>query len=148
MLSVEIEIIVRNKFSSKYAEYLIRVTKKALQVLKKDKIQVDIFLLGDREITLLNKKFLGKNKTTSVLSFNSGVNFVYPSNQYKRIGEIYLNPSFIKKLAQKTNETGYKKVIARFLIHGLLHLLGYTHKYTRDTIKMQMVENRLSKTIR
>lgn len=83
---------------------------------KKKKIELSIALVGEGRIKELNKKYRRKNRPTDVLSFSYGSS-----------GEIVICPKVIKENAKKYN-SAFKKELARVLIHGILHLLGYSHK--------------------
>ena len=82
------------------------------------------------EIILADDSFMKKN----VLSFPAPKLFPGPHNGGKFLGEIYLNPSFIRKEGEKEEY---------MLIHGLLHLLGYDHKKKSDIISMENMERKL-----
>jgi len=92
---------------------------------------VEIYLINSQKMRFLNKKFRGKDKTTTVLSFEEPRNFILPPSKSKKIGEIYLN-------SQLPNYS-----ITQLLTHGLLHLLGYNHQKKNDRIKMEKAEQKL-----
>lgn len=117
------------------------IGRKLPKVLKKNGIGVEVHLISDSEMKILNRRFLGKNRTTNVLSFNAEPGSVRPdlkkSTHY--LGEIFLAPDC-------ANVRGND---LRFLfIHGFLHLLGYTHKGKRDRIKMEKLEERLCRELK
>lgn len=87
-------------------------------VLKKEKTQLDlsVALVGLKEIKALNGKYRKKNRPTDVLSF-----------QYGNSGEIVICPEVVQTNAKKYQSV-FKKELARVLIHGILHILGYSHK--------------------
>ena len=131
-------------FYSKFepqARILKRFGQRLFSYLKKDNIQLEVYLVGDKEMGFLNRKFRGKNKVADVLSFAADPKFVYPPSRLKRLGEIYLNISYVRK----NDVNGRKLLMSKLFIHGLLHLLGYTHRWKRDRIKMESIENRLIK---
>jgi len=82
------------------------------------------------EIYLVGKAFMDKN----VLAFPASKNFPRPDKKGKFLGEIYLNPDYIKK---------HNEDIFFMLCHGFLHLLGYEHKKKDDRIKMEKKEREL-----
>ena len=95
-------------------QFLIGLAKKVLQGENK-KTELSIVLVGPARIRDLNKKYRRKNKATDVLSF-----------QYDDSGEVVICLSVLKKNAKKFKST-FKKELARVLIHGILHILGYSH---------------------
>lgn len=76
----------------------------------------------------LNKKFRNKDKAADILSFVEPKNFTLPPSKAKKLGEIYL----------KLPPADFP--LNQLVIHGLLHLLGYTHKSKNDTILMEKRE--------
>jgi len=103
----------------------------ALIFLKKKDIHLDLFLFTPSLMEALNKKSREKEGPTTVLSFPDPGTFPHPEVEKKHIGEIYLCP-------QEISERG--ESLDRFAIHGLLHLLGYTHDKKRDTMNMEQAE--------
>lgn len=86
------------------------------------------------EVYLVTSSFMNKN----VLAFPFPENFPSPDIKQKPLGEVYLNPDYIKK----NNEN-----LVYMLIHGFLHLLGYDHKKKNDRIRMQKKESFLLKKL-
>ena len=105
---------------------------------------VEIYLVGD--------SFMKKN----VLSFPAPKNFPRPDigKKYKHLGEIYLNPDYIRKEgsnfefrlpAGQAGISDFPAKLSYMLIHGFLHLLGYDHVNKNDRIIMEKKENQLLK---
>ena len=82
------------------------------------------------EVYLVDRTFMNKN----VLAFSAPRFFNRPDIKQKNLGEIYLNPDYIRK---------NREMMAYMLIHGFLHLLGYDHKKKSDRISMKQKEVRL-----
>ena len=93
-----------------------------------------IFLVSNKKIQSLNKKFRKKDKPTNVLAFPFAKGFPEPKKGKKFLGEIYLSPEYIRD---------HKENIEFMAIHGLLHLLGFNHIKKSDRIKMQSLEKKL-----
>jgi rRNA maturation RNase YbeY len=90
-------------------------------IIKKEKggnPSLNLIFIDNRFIHRLNRKFLKKNRPTNVLAFAGEGDF---------LGEIYISTEYAKKEAQECG-IDFKTEIDRLVIHGLLHLLGYTHK--------------------
>lgn len=102
----------------------------------------DIFLncycITNSAMEQINEKFKKKKGVTTVLSFPaSDIFFSRPefSPNIHYLGEIFIAPLYIQK--EK------KEFIGRYLIHGLLHLFGYTHAVSYDRIEMEKREEML-----
>ena len=129
-------------FGSKKREMttvISQIIREAAKVFKKDNFQVDVCLINNREMLKLNRRFRGRNKLTSILSFPSSTKFLYPKNFLPYQGEIFLNLSSIKKEA-KSNKIPLQQNMAILLIHGLLHLFGFNHKNKKEALKMEARE--------
>ncbi len=84
---------------------------------------VNLELTNDGTIRELNKKYLGRDEVTDVLSFNADI----PS--INLIGDIIIDTNVVKN--QKEDRTVEKELQILFL-HGLLHCLGYDHLSVTD----------------
>src|SRR3989344_1966618 len=79
---------------------------------------VSVVFLGEKEALALNTLYRGKTYVPNVLSF--------PMEELG-LGEIVLCPKVISQDAKKYGIT-FKQELALVFVHGLLHLLGYSHK--------------------
>ena len=118
--------------------YLKKKSAKVLRMLKKDGVSFEIFLVLEKEIKKINRERRNKNRTTNVLSFCEPKNFVYPKEKYKRMGEIFISPDFVKKAGQEIN---------LMLVHGILHLFGFDHIRKNEALKMERKEALLLKSL-
>lgn len=98
-------------------EFLKRVAGKVLEGENKKDAELSVALFGQGRIRELNKKYRGKNQVTDVLAF-SGTG---------GLGELVICLREVKKNAKRFNLT-FETELARVLIHGILHLLGYDHE--------------------
>jgi probable rRNA maturation factor len=161
-------ISLEEKFQ-KFEREIKSTTQKILKILGKNNVWVEIYLINSQKMRFLNKKFRGKNKTTTVLSFKEPQDFILPALKYKKIGEIYLNltnnqqpttynnqqpttynnqqPTTYNNQQLITNNSCQLSVVScRLLVHGLLHLLGYNHKKKSDRIRMEKMEKLVMRT--
>lgn len=75
-----------------------------------------VLIVDDLYIQSLNLQFLGKDRPTDVLAFPLG-------NRW----EIYVSADTAWKEAQERG-ISLEEELARYALHGLLHLMGYDHK--------------------
>jgi len=113
-------------------DFFKKVAKKVLEGEKKNGVDISIALVGQGRIRELNKKYRSKNRVTDVLSFPDSKALldkfkVGPLQKVQGLGEVVICLREIKKNAKKYNST-FEKELARVLIHGILHLLGYDHE--------------------
>jgi probable rRNA maturation factor len=95
---------------------------------------LDIFLLGNKEMTALKARFIKKKTEPNVLSFPEPARFPHPEMKKKYLGEIYLNRDILKRSPERAKA---------LLLHGVLHLLGYDHKKRTDIVKMEALEEKI-----
>lgn len=93
---------------------------------------ISIAFVGQGRIRVLNKKYKGKNRVTDVLSFpESKITFekfrIGPTKKFQGLGEIVICLREVSKNTKK-HSSNLEKELARILIHGTLHLLGYEHE--------------------
>ncbi len=141
------KIIVVNRTQNKNTGEAVRkIIERSLILLRKINILMDVYLVNDDEMKKINGKWRKKNKATNVLTFKEVGNFPHPEfrsqmsdvrgqmSHTKYLGELYLAPHYIKIK---------KEDMKLMVVHGLLHLLGYTHTRKSDTIRMETMEKKL-----
>ncbi|MBN1948329.1 MAG: rRNA maturation RNase YbeY [Candidatus Cloacimonetes bacterium] len=89
---------------------------------------VNLILSSDGSIRELNRKYLGKDALTDVISFSSSNEFT-PS-----LGDIIIDTRVAEQ--QKSNHSLLEEVAYLFL-HGILHLLGYDHLAAASRLQME-----------
>ena len=89
---------------------------------------LSVTLLSDGEIKALNKKHLGHDYVTDVISFP-----LYEEGETP-VGDIYIGFAHVLKQAEAVGVPG-REELARIVIHGTLHVLGHDHP--ADPEKMQ-----------
>lgn len=102
-------------------------------------VEISFCFGNDEFIRALNKKFRGKNKATNVLSFPLEDKFPAPEGAPFALGDIVLASGVVKAEARE----GGKSVLAHtthLLVHGLLHLLGFSHEKEDDADRMEALE--------
>lgn len=117
-----------------------RVKKLISSILKVEKknAELNLVFIDNKKIKKINKTFLGHNFATDVISFA----YNNASLENNISGEIIISVEMAVKLAQKLKCTTEGE-IALYLVHGLLHLLGYNDKVKKDARKMHQREKEL-----
>jgi probable rRNA maturation factor len=81
-------------------------------------LELSVVLVSNPQIRRLNRLFLGRNRVTDVMAFPI-------SNRL--LGEIYVSRDQTRTQARRY-KVSYREELLRLVLHGLLHLLGYTHR--------------------
>ena len=101
-----------------------RETSRAIQSVLKDEsahsLRLSVVFVGSRTIRAMNRRFLGHDYVTDVLAFPLGEE-QEPGAQ----AELYINLDRAKSQAREYR-VSFAEETRRLLIHGTLHLLGYS----------------------
>jgi len=125
--------------------------------LKITEAELGINLVGAREMTLVNETFLQHEGSTDVITFDhssvaasrqSAAVFkkegsgALPRRRYKLHGELFV--CMDEAVAQaKQFGTSWQSEIVRYIVHGILHLLGHDDLKPGLRRRMKREENRL-----
>lgn len=95
--------------------------------LEKKEVELSILITDDIEIQELNKNYRDKDKPTDVLSFSQveGESLLLGANL--PLGDIVISYDTALRQAESL-AVSIEQEIARLLVHGLLHLIGYDHE--------------------
>ncbi|OGX25886.1 MAG: rRNA maturation RNase YbeY [Omnitrophica WOR_2 bacterium RIFCSPHIGHO2_01_FULL_48_9] len=114
---------------------------------------MSLVFVTDDIIKKLNRRFLGRSYATDVLAFDLGEPTVTKKlrrSRTKRIsltGEIVISITTAFRQAKIYKTSPYEEVIL-YIVHGILHLLGYDDHASRDTRLMRKKEQELLAVIR
>jgi len=108
------------------------------------KVTFTLLLSNNKNIKKLNKAFRKKNKSTDILSFPLDKKIKISKNAY--LGDIIISYNYLDK-PRSQDLKSFKEKVAKILIHGFLHLLGFDHKDNKDYSKMLKEENILFKSV-
>ncbi len=102
-------------------KFFLGVAKKILKGENKETESVSIAFVSPSEIQKLNKTYRKKDKPTDVLSFEKVSDFK------DECSEVIICPAIVREKA-KDSKLSLKKELAKIMIHGILHTLGYDHE--------------------
>jgi len=116
------------------------LAKKILVLLKIKNKNLSILFVNDRQIKKLNKIYRKKNSATDVLAFSMQEG-KFPRLNPHILGDIVISVETAHRCADEQNSILIKE-ISLYLIHGILHLLGF-RDYGRSKAKMKRKEKKL-----
>lgn len=111
-------------------QYVALLEQTAVAVLISEKVkkyQINFIMVSDQEIKKLNIKYRKIKRITDVISF-----LVVPE---LFMGDIYISKNRTQKQARKYGNT-WQQELAYLVIHGVLHLCGYTDYDVENKTKM------------
>lgn len=141
------DIRFRNKSKSgvisdyRLRKLAVRVPTYVLELENHLDDEVSIVFIDDEEMRELNMQYRAKDKPTDILSFrlNEGE---FAGISPNVLGDIAISLPIAERQAKEYG-TSIDVELARLLIHGTLHLLGYDHIAPRDAKVMMPLQEQL-----
>jgi probable rRNA maturation factor len=111
-------------------------------------VTVALTFVTDGEMKSLNERYRGVGESTDVLSFplwETDGRFVPPRSWSDLpLGDVVVSPNFVRANAEEEN-IGYNIEMARIVIHGVLHLIGFGHDTDRRGDEMKGLQEEILK---
>lgn len=120
--------------SSTKVESLIKM------ILEKESIETDeiiVHFISKDEITKLHEKFFGDPTPTDCIT--QPIDPPGSKEPYKILGEIFICP----KVAIEYNKDDPYQEVSLYIVHAVLHLLGFKDKTEKEIQKMRQKESKV-----
>ncbi len=118
------------------------MARRVVEAEAADVDEVSIVVGDDELLADLNTQFRGKQRPTDVLSFPMG-----RIGDYFNLGEVVISSDRAVVQARRYGHS-VSAEMARLLVHGLLHLIGYSHGSTATRRRMRSREAEHLKRLR
>jgi probable rRNA maturation factor len=110
----------------------------AAGVLRAERVRdamISITFLSRHAMAALNARHLARRGATDVISFA----FSGDGNRRESpvLGDIYIAPAVARSNAKRFG-IGVREELARLVVHGMLHVLGYEHSEVEDRMTSPM----------
>jgi len=133
--------VLRREGGKKYPAGRVKsVATGILELLKHDRAELSVALIGNSEMRKLNARYRKKNYPTDVLSFPAAQDI--PAG-IRLLGDVIISVDKAKEQAKERGRS-LDEEMTTLLIHGVLHLLGYDHE---RSVKDARIMGRLEKKI-
>lgn len=109
-----------------------RYVRKVLQAEEVDNAAISLVFVDRHRIRKMNRRYLGKNHVTDVLSFGLAADPLE--------GEVYVNLDAARVQGRRYGVT-FGEEMARLIIHGTLHLVGYDDRTVAASREMKDEED-------
>ena len=100
---------------------------------------ISFIFCSDNYLQKINTEFLNHNALTDVITFNY-------TKKNNLVGDVFISAERVKENAKIYN-IKFKEELARVMIHGVLHLIGYNDKKEKEIILMRKLENEFLKIV-
>ena len=121
---------------------LRRITRTLLrELLLQERFDLGICLVSAEEITRLNGEFLDHDTRTDVIAFDYSESIEGAPRSSPLHGEIFICVEMAIQQARRFR-TSWPSELTRYMIHGVLHLLGFEDSRPADRQQMKGVESR------
>ena len=137
--SYEIVLANRQRIRRLDRRILKQIAEFTLHSAKVESAEVGFHFVSAKEMARVHKDFMDIEGSTDVITFDHGGN---PPTMIH--GEIFISIADAVEQAREF-KTSWQSEVARYVIHGILHLLGYDDLNPAARTKMKHQENRLLK---
>jgi len=126
---------------------LKEITEALLAELKITEAEMGVNLVGVREMALVNETFLQHEGPTDVITFDHRNCELQIANCESEIhGELFICVNVAMTQA-KEFKSSWQAEVVRYVVHGVLHLLGYDDLKPALRRRMKREENRLMRLL-
>lgn len=120
------------------------VVKCVLKEEKKEFDEVSVFFVSTEGMCSLHAQYFNDPSPTDCISFPMDSE---SEEGYRILGDVFVCPetanSFLEQAGSPFSKEDIYKETTLYLVHGLLHLLGYDDIEEQDRLKMRIAEKRL-----
>ncbi|QOI96777.1 MAG: rRNA maturation RNase YbeY [Flammeovirgaceae bacterium] len=95
---------------------------------------INIIFCSDSYLAKLNRRYLGHKTLTDTITFQ------YSAPQESIEGDIFISIPRVKENSKKF-KVDFDIELSRVMVHGVLHLLGYSDKSSSDKAIMRLKED-------
>lgn len=113
---------------------IVSYVRRVLRKVNCTRASVTVVFVGSRTCRQLNRRFLSHDYVTDVLSFDLEGGKMLE-------GEVYVNLDRARQQAQEYG-VAFGNEVARLVIHGTLHLVGYDDRRPKDVRAMRSQEEK------
>ena len=134
-------LTLRNRHRTRRVD--LRFLRRIVQALLRDThqeeaIDLGVYLVAAAEMTRFNETFLRHQGSTDVITFN----YSEPPGPPGLHGEIFVCLDEAVSQARRFHTT-WQSELVRYVVHGVLHLLGWDDRDTRARRRMKAAEDAL-----
>ena len=124
---ISVNVTELEKFARRAVQHCLKLQKRKRTELRTLR-EIFVWLVSDRRIALLHRKFLGQSGATDVLTFQHG--------------EIFISVKTARRQARAFGNS-LRRELKLYIVHGLLHLHGFDDQTPADARKMKTAQEKI-----
>ena len=124
---ISVNVAELEKFAGNAVQHSLQLQKGKQTDLRKSG-EVSVWLISDRRMALLHRKFLGQSGPTDVLTFQHG--------------EIFISVDTARRHARAFGNSLLRE-LKLYIVHGLLHLHGFDDQTPAEARKMKTAQEKI-----
>jgi probable rRNA maturation factor len=124
---ISVNVAQLEKFAGNAVQHSLQLHRRQRTELRKLS-EIFIWLISDRRMALLHRKFLGQSGATDVLTFQHG--------------EIFISVDTARRHA-RAFENSLLRELKLYIVHGLLHLHGFDDRTPVEVRKMKKAQEKI-----
>jgi probable rRNA maturation factor len=103
-----------------------------------EKYALSITFIGDEEMTRLNRESLGRDAPTDVIAFDLSEEGL----PFDSVGDVYISLDTARTNSERYR-VSHSEELLRLVVHGALHLLGYTDASSAERRRMETLQEEI-----
>ena len=124
---ISVNVAQLEKFAGNAVQHSLQLHPRERTDLRKLS-EIFIWLISDRRMAVLHRKFLGQSGPTDVLTFQHG--------------EIFISVDTARRQA-RAFESSLLRELKLYIVHGLLHLHGFDDRTQAEVRKMKKAQEKI-----
>jgi probable rRNA maturation factor len=124
---ISVNVAELEKFTGNAVQHSLQLHQRQRTDLRKLS-EISVWLISDRRMALLHRKFLGQSGPTDVLTFQHG--------------EIFISVETARRHARAFGNSLLRE-LKLYIVHGLLHLHGFDDRTPVEVRKMKKAQEKI-----
>jgi probable rRNA maturation factor len=124
---ISVNVAELEKFAGNAVQNCLQLHRRQRTDLRKLS-EIFVWLISDRRMALLHRKFLGQSGPTDILTFQHG--------------EIFISVGTARRHARAFGNSLIRE-LKLYIVHGLLHLHGFDDQTPAETRKMKTAQEKI-----
>jgi probable rRNA maturation factor len=131
----EVRFSINKNSTHKVVEEVLRLEKRACDL-------ISVYFISDKKMRSYHKSLFNDSSATDCITVPLDNNFTI-STSHRFLGEIFICPKTALDYVAKKSHLTFWEELSLYLVHGLLHLLGYDDIRPTERALMRRKEKKL-----